>query len=246
MPADFRLGIQSYCFRKFRPLEPLIECLKAVGLKYVEIWPKHLPFEAEADEIRSSLATLAANGISLESYGQVSFDANQQQTRAVFEFAKLAGISAITADVAADAVQVTDSLCQEYDINLAIHNHGRNHCYGTMAQLDELFAATSKRFGICLDTAWMLDAGDDPLVAVERYADRLYGVHLKDFVFDADSKPQDVIIGTGGLDLPRLMKLLDDMDYTGYLSLEYEGNPKDPMDEVKACVQAVQIAIAGL
>jgi sugar phosphate isomerase/epimerase len=158
----------------------------------------------------------------------------------------MAGVKAITADVDPDACRLTETLCDEYDINVAIHNHGRKHRYGTMAQLDALFARTTRRFGLCLDTAWLLDAGEDPIAAVHRYADRLYGVHLKDFAFDAAGKPVDVIVGTGGLDLPALVRDLNDMDYAGYLSLEYEGNPDSPLPEVIQCVQAVQRAIEAL
>lgn len=246
MAAEFRLGIQSYCFRNFKPLDSLINCLRKVGLKYVELWPGHCNSQADEAELRTTLETLAAAGIGPSSYGQVRFTGDSQADRSVFDFCRLAGIKAITADVVPEAIAATEKLCDEYDINLAIHNHGRKHQYGHMQQLDELFAKTSSRFGLCLDTAWMLDAGDDPLAAVEHYADRLYGVHLKDFVFDDAGKPKDVIIGQGGLDLPRLMQMLNEMDYCGYLSIEYEGNPDEPVNEVTACVQAVNAAIAAL
>ena len=46
MSVEFRLGIQSYCFRNFQPLSSLIDCLKQVGLRYVEVWPGHLDYAA--------------------------------------------------------------------------------------------------------------------------------------------------------------------------------------------------------
>ena len=246
MAADFRLGIQSYCFRNFKPLDRLIDCLKKVGLQYLEIWPGHLSMDAPKAHLQAALDTLAQEGITPQSCGQIMFSLDQQATRNVFEFCRMAGIKAITADITPQACAVTQKLCDEYDVNIAIHNHGRKHLYGRMSKLDELFASTSRRFGLCLDTAWLLDVGEDPLRAVARYSDRLYGLHLKDFSFDSQGKPHDVIVGQGGLDLPRLMRMLDDMDYSGYLSLEYEGNPEDPLDEVRACVQTVQGAIAAL
>jgi sugar phosphate isomerase/epimerase len=246
MAADFPLGIQSYCFRNFKPLDRLIDCLRQVGLKHVEIWPGHLSMDSDPADMQQALDTLAANGITVSSCGQIAFKGDEAATRKVFEFCKMAGITAVTADLVPEAREITRKLCDEYDVNLAIHNHGRKHALGRMEQLDELFAATSKRVGLCLDTAWLLDVGQDPLRAVERYSDRLYGVHLKDFAFDADGKPRDVIIGQGGLNLPKLMALLNDMNWSGYLSLEYEGNPDDPMAEVQTCVQAVQDAVAAL
>jgi len=246
MSADFRLGIQSYCFRNFRPLNELIESVKKVGLSYLELWPGHQGADTDPSELQRMLDTLTESGITLESYGNIKFTADEQAGRNVFEFCRMAGIRAVTADVDPEAVELTEGLCDEYDINLAIHNHGRAHRYGKMAQLDELFGRTSKRFGLCLDAAWTLDAGEDPLEAVDRYKERLYGVHLKDFSFDKEGNHQDVIIGTGGLDLPRLMSMLEAMNYRGYLSLEYEGNPADPFEEITECVQVVQDAIAAL
>jgi sugar phosphate isomerase/epimerase len=71
-------------------------------------------------------------------------------------------------------------------------------------------------------------------------------VHLKDFVFDGQGGHQDVIIGRGGLDLPQFMKRLQDVRYHGHLSIEYEGDPDDPLPQVIECVRVVRDAIDGL
>ena len=163
------------------------------------------------------------------------------------QFAQLAGLKAISADPDPDPQVCADlqALCEEYDVNLAVHNHGKKHRLGSIASLEDLFGRTSRRFGLCLDTAWMLDAGEDPFEAIERFSGRLYGVHLKDFGYDADGSRHDVIIGEGGLDLPHLMRTLADMNYQGYLSLEYEGDADNPLPNVLKCVEAVRAAIAG-
>jgi sugar phosphate isomerase/epimerase len=250
MAADFRLGIQSYCFRTFKTLPELIEALSAVGLKYVEIWPGHQDPGADEAELRTVLNTLAANGITMDSFGLATFTADEAPARKVLEFCKMAGVKAVTADVRGDdldaAIANAERLAEEFDINLAIHNHGRKHQWGHPDQLDELFARTSKRIGLCLDTAWMLDCGIDPLDALGKYADRLYGVHLKDFIFDADGNHEDVIIGTGGLDLPELMRRLNAMNFDGYMSLEYEGEVDAPLPNVITCLEAIQDTIAAL
>ena len=90
------------------------------------------------------------------------------------------------------------------------------------------------------------DAGCDPVEAIDVFQDRLYGVHLKDFVFDDQGGHQDVIIGTGGLDLPTFMRRLEDIGFDGYLSIEYEGDPDHPLPQVKECVRVVQAVIDEL
>jgi sugar phosphate isomerase/epimerase len=240
---DFKLGIQSYCFRKYKDIDGLTAALRKAELGYVEIWPGHVSFEQSTEEIRKALKEITDAGITVSSYGQVSFKNDEDIARKAFHFAREAQIAAITANPDPEAYKLLDGLCEEYGVNLAVHNHGRNHRYGTTARLEEMLSRTSKRFGICLDTAWFFDAGEDPFTVLEKYRDRLYGVHLKDFGFDEEGNAYDVIIGEGKLDLPRFMKELANIEYSGYLSIEYEGDADNPVPNTVRCVKAVQGAI---
>lgn len=243
MEAEFRLGIQSYCFREFQPVPNLIDCLKQVGLSYVEIWPGHLDFSGDEGMVRRGLRAFETAGISVDAYGVVGLGSDAAKDRKVARWCKEAGVAAVSVGGVPDAaIEPTERLCEEYDLRVAVHNHGRNHDFGAFDVLEDLFSRTSERIGLCLDTAWALDSGEDPVAGVDRFAERLYGVHLKDFVFDEDGH-HDVIIGTGGLDLPRFMRRLRNIGFDGYMSLEYEGNPNDPMDEVQECMRAVEDAI---
>ncbi len=240
-----KLGVQSFCFRKFQPVSALIECLHQVGLKHVEVWPGHL--SADADTVAEGIRQIQEAGLTIDCYGVVGPSADEEKMRPAFEFCRLAGAPTLDIGGAPEETrQTVQALCDEYEVNVAIHNHGGNHEYGSYEVLEGVFAQTSPRFGLCLDTAWALDAGEDPVEGVERFADRLYGVHLKDFTFDAEGKPEDVIIGTGELDLPGLMGRLQDVGFEGFLALEYEGNAEDPLEEVKECARVVREAIAAL
>jgi len=243
----FKLGIQSYCFRKFLPIAELVDALGQAGLSYVEIWPNHLHWTLEKPEKEKALSVLRAKGITVNAYGAADFGNDEAYARCVFEFAESLGIEALTTTwVAPEAFPMLERLSEEYDVRLAIHNHGRNHHYGNFDQIQKVLSQTTSRFGLCLDAAWFLDAGCDPVEAVGLFKDRLYGVHLKDFVFDEQGKPQDVIIGTGGLDLPEFMKRLRDVGFQGYLSIEYEGDADNPLPKVKECVRVVEQVIESL
>ena len=50
------------------------------------------------------------------------------------------------------------------------------------------------------------------------------GVHVKDFVYDRARNPSDVIIGEGNLKLPAFMAALKQINFTGPLVIEYEGD----------------------
>jgi sugar phosphate isomerase/epimerase len=110
--------------------------------------------------------------------------------------------------------------------------------------LEDLFHRTSPHVGLCLDTGWMLDSGENPLEVARKFRDRLYGVHMKDFVFDRAGKPEDVVTGTGNLDLDGLASFLVEMDFDGYLSIEFEGDVDNPVPALKRCVEAIRASFA--
>lgn len=247
MSATFNLGIQSYCFRKFLPIAELVDALEQAGLSYVEIWPRHLHWTLDSAEKESALSVLRDKGITVNAYGAVEFTNDEAQARPIFAFAQETGIGALTVTkVEPDALSLVDELAEEYGVKVGIHNHGRHHHYGRFDQIQEVFAKTSPRFSLCLDTAWFLDADCDPIEAIDAFQDRICGVHLKDFVFDDQGGHEDVIIGTGGLDLPRFMQRLKDIGFDGYLSIEYEGDPDNPLPQVQECVRVVQSVIDEL
>jgi sugar phosphate isomerase/epimerase len=241
-----RLGIQSYTFRTFDTIEKLADALQAAGISRLEAWPGHICHDHPAAETAQKVAYLAKRGISLSGYGGVALYNNEEEMREMFAFARDYGIGAMTlVDMKDDCLELVERLAEDYDVYLAAHNHGKNHWIGTRERLDAFFSKTSSRFGVCLDTAWAIHAGEDPIEMALYYKDRLLGVHLKDFVYDeASAKHKDVIIGSGGLDLPRFMKTLKDIDFKGYISLEYEGNAENPLPETQRCVQALKAALA--
>src|SRR5262249_48602801 len=75
---------------------------------------------------------------------------------------------------------------------------------------------------------------EDPVEAVEAFAGRVYGVHVK----DVKNATQFTILGAGDLRLPELLKALARQKYEYCLALEYEENPDNPIDDIRACFKA--------
>jgi inosose dehydratase len=234
------LGIQSYCFRGFKTLAEVLPRLKACGVATVELSGVHGDFERDADAI---VAQCRAAGVRIASIGVSRFDGNLAAWRRLGEFMRKAGASVIAADfdpsATAETFRAAERLADEFDLRLAIHNHGGRHWLGNSQMLAQVFATTSPRIGLCLDTAWALDAHEDPVAMAEKFADRLYGVHLKDFIFDRAGKQSDVVIGEGNLDLPRMLALLEANERTASVVIEYEGDIADPGPALTRCVQKV-------
>jgi inosose dehydratase len=125
----------------------------------------------------------------------------------------------------------------------AMHPH-----WGTMAEspleidvlLDRLDPAV---VGFAPDTGQIAKGGADPIAAVERWADRVRHVHLKDLSPDwADQRragvplrsPEGYVeLGQGVIDLRPLLPILDSVNYSGWLMAELD-EAKRPAREAAA------------
>lgn len=205
-----KLGVQSWCFRAFKDVDALIAQVLAIGLKRIELCGVHADlsnpaaFEAVAEKFKTA-------GVAISSIGVQYFDGDLAKEENWFKVARRAGASMISTSlqIAKFPAHFADmaTLADKYDINLGIHNHGGYDWLGNQNMLDYIFKSHSPRIGLCLDTAWCLQAGEDPLKSVEKFSDRLYGVHIKDFIFNRAGKPEDVVVGTGNLKLTEFLCL---------------------------------------
>lgn len=237
------LAVQSYCFRNFKKNEEVAEKVKGVGVSSLELCAVHADFTDEKifDKV---IGIYAKAGVKIISIGVQSMNNKPEIEEKFFKFAKMAGARLMSVSFpfsfGRDAFRSAERLADKYGVNMGIHNHGGRHWLGSAGVLKTVFENTGPRVGLTLDTAWALDAGEDPLKMAEMFADRLYGLHLKDFVFNGARKPEDVVVGSGNLDLPGLFAVLKKINYNGAAILEYEGDAADPVPAIKKCVAVVR------
>ncbi|MBI2193050.1 MAG: sugar phosphate isomerase/epimerase [Planctomycetes bacterium] len=242
------LAVQSYCFRALKKNEEVIDCLQGCGLARIELWTGHLDFSDPA-KLDAAIELYRSRGVDIAAIGVVGLSGDSKAVRKYFEFAHGAGAKGISCDFRPDSVprsyRLAEKLADRYEVNLGIHNHGGRHWLGSAQMLRQVFSKTSERIGLWLDTAWALDSREDPLKMIEEFGPRLRGIHIKDFVFDRARKPEDVVVGTGNLDLKKLFAALEQVKFTGCPVLEYEGDVNNPAPAVQKCVEAVKQALNG-
>jgi len=241
------LGIQSYCFRNFKKNEDVARMIKECGASAVELCGVHADF-GKPETFAAAIAPYRAAGVAIVSIGVEGVGAEAVELEKRFVFALAAGarhmsISFKLGEVPA-CYRTAEQLAGKYGIRLAIHNHGGRHWLGSAEVLGSVFAQTNATVGLCLDTAWALHSHEDPVKMIETFSGRLYGLHLKDFVFNRTGKHEDVVVGTGNLDLPAAATALNAAKFDGYCVVEYEGDADNPVPALGKCVTAIKKAFA--
>ena len=243
MALQRKIAVQSFCFRGFRSNEEVAAKVKEIGLDALEPCGIHVDFAAPAAR-DAALAAYRAAGVELVSCGVNTITGDGSDAEGAFRFARAAGFPVLSADVtppaAWDTFAAAERLAEQYDVDVALHNHGDAHWLGSAQMLEEVFRRTGPRVGLMLDTAWAIDSREDPVMLVRRFGERLMGVHLKDFVYTREREPVDVVIGTGILDLPALVAALGEVGFSGPAIIEYEGDVANPVPALTECVQAVR------
>jgi len=230
---SFQLGVASYTFRNFTRAQ-LIGFMKQLNV--AELNAKdvkdHLP--ANAPEEAAAIAEYSAAGIHLHAAGAIYFSKDEDaDVRAKFEYCKGAGIGVIVAgDPAPETLPRIERFVKEYDIRVAIHNHGPED--KLWASPLSVLAAVEKldpRIGCCIDVGHTARAGVDPVEAIRAVGPRLFNVHLKD-LRDPKDKDSQVAVGDGVLPIQKMFEALADVNYRSFVDLEYEVHPDDPMPGV--------------
>jgi sugar phosphate isomerase/epimerase len=204
------------------------------------------PITDDAAAIAAMQRKLAGLGLTISGHGVNRFTADAAANRRLFAFAKAAGIRTITADPDPDSFASLDELVKEFDVRVAIHNHGPRHRYNKAADVLAAIEKHDERIGACADLGHFIRSGERPVDVIRLLTGRLYGVHLKDFAEMQDAT-KGVILGRGHLDVDGVFAALARAGFPadGALSIEYEENKDDPIADLRACVAAAKAGLAS-
>ena len=246
-PSPVRLGMASYTFRNFTRAQ-VIGFMKQLNLTALNCKDAkdHLPMD-QAEEAKA-LADYSAAGIELHAIGTVYFPKDEDDDiRSKFEYAKRAGVKVIVAgDPKPEVLPRIEKFVKEYDIRLAIHNHGPEDKVWP-SPLDVLKAVKNldPRMGCCIDVGHCVRAGTDVVQAIHEVGPRLFNMHMKDLA-DFTSKESQVAVGEGIMPIREIFETLIATKYPGYVDLEYEIHGDDPMPGVTESFAYMRGVLAGM
>jgi len=215
-----KLGLASYTFRNFTRAQMLgfMKQLNVTALNAKDV-KDHLP--ADPTEEAKALADYASVGVKLHAAGAIYFAKDEDaDIRAKFEYCKRVGIGVIVAgDPAPATLPRIEKFVKEYDIRIAIHNHGPE------------------------DKLWPSPL--DVLKAIHRVGPRLFNIHMKDLT-DFKSRESQVAVGEGIMPVRGIFQALIAIKYKGFVDLEYEIHGDDPMPGVTASFAYMRGVLAGM
>jgi len=240
----WKIGVQSYTFRLFT-FKEAIDKIDSCGAKFIESFPGQpvgggvedkMDYNMSAANRKLVKSWLKDKGLKIVNYGVVSYKTEAEWLK-VFEFAKDMGIETFTAEPDTELIAYISKLCDQFKINVAIHNHPDPSFYWNPDVVLTAIKGQSKRMGACADIGHWVRSGLDPVESLKKLEGRVMAMHMKDLTEIGNKKAHDVIWGQGQSNISGVAAELKRQNFKGMISAEYEYNWRNSVPDVTASIK---------
>jgi inosose dehydratase len=240
-----KVGVASYTFNRF-PLEATIQAIRRVGVNYISVKEAHLPLKSTAEQRKAATKLCRDGGLEPLSCGVITMTDDESDIRNAFEYARDAGFPTIVCAPTRKSLPVLDKLVKEFDLKLAIHNHGpQDKVWPSPFDVWEAVQDYDKRIGLCIDVGHTARCKVDPVEAIRKCSGRLYDLHIKD-IDGAEANAKPIEVGRGVLDIRGMLRALLDTKYAYHVGLEHEKDMRDPIPGVAESIGYLRGTLNGL
>lgn len=241
---DWNLSMQSYTFHMFSVVESL-DKTNELGLHYIEIYPGQKMGEGFGDALfgynltadqQTKLKELAkSKDIKIVSSGVWTPESHEWES--IFSFAKNMGMEYVTAEPGREDWNLVENLARQYGIKVATHNHPNENSYWKPEILLEYIGNRNALLGSCADVGHFKRMGIDPISALRLLQGKLITLHFKDIApQDDEGTLEDVVWGTGVLNVKGMLEALKQQNFKGYFTIEYEANWENNLPEIRQSI----------
>lgn len=250
----WKLGSGTYTFNRFTFLQSL-DKIDSCQLKYVECYPDQvigeglkgtMDYHMDTATQKEILKKLEEKGMKLLAYGVITPSSNVEW-RKLFDFGKSMGIQTFTSEPDEKDLAFISGLCDEYGINIAIHNHPYPKHYWNPDIVLASIKGRSSRIGACADIGHWIRSDLDPVACLKKLEGHVLHVHMKDLEAiagkDTGEENRDVHWGTGIANIPGVINELKRQNFKGMISAEYERNWENNTPDVMASIKYFRNAI---
>lgn len=224
---SFKLGMAGYSFVHFK-LDQALAMMKKVDVHYLCIKDFHLPFNSTDEQIATFHQTLKDSGVTGYGVGPIYMKTTEEIDKG-FDYARRVGVKLIVGVPNEELLPYVEKKVKEYDMRYAIHIHGPDiKLWPNASSVIDAVKNLDARMGLCFDMGHDARFGDDPIADLEKYAKRIFDIHLKN-VTAASKEGKTCELSRGVIDIPAFVAMLRKVKYDGSCSLEYEKDMKDPL-----------------
>lgn len=226
--GDVKLAVATYSLRKFSRSQA-IDIVKGLGIQYVNVKAFHMPYYLSKGDLKAARAEFEKAGLKIVSGGNISLRSDDKdELEHYFKYAKMAGIPIMVCAPKHSNLATIEKLAIQYDIKMAIHNHGpEDNYYPAASDVMRHVKDMDPRMGLCVDVGHTVRTGADILEEIDMAWDRIYDFHIKDLA-DFSDKSSQVDVGEGKMPVTAIFNMLKKRSYSGVVGLEYEVNANAP------------------
>ncbi len=197
------------------------------------------PYEEVEAEFIKELDFLAAVGCNRINVSEQSFSVQGKTDVPVLTGNHKPVMSDAQWDIFCDGLNKLGKIAWDRGFKLCFHHH-MGTVVQTAAETDRMLANTDPKYVfLCYDTGHFTFAGEDPLLMLQKYADRVGHVHLKDMRLSVVEQVRAngwsfltavrngafTVPGDGDVEFDPVFELLSKAGYVGWLLVEAEQDP---------------------
>ena len=239
------LSMQSYTFHLFSVMESL-DKTQALGVHFIEIYPGQrmgegfgdavFGYQLNEDQLKKLKEEAASRNIKVISSGV--WTAQRQEWEPIFAMAKNMGLEFISAEPAREDWDVVEGLARKYGIKVAVHNHPSESSYWSPEVLLASIRDRDGLLGTCVDVGHYKRMGLDPISAMKQLDGKIFALHFKDIAPEGEAQSlEDVVWGTGILNVKGMMEELKRQNFKGYFTIEYEADWENNLPQIKKSIE---------
>jgi len=244
---DWRLGIEAYTFHKHTLFEA-IDKTAQLGLAYMgglsfqkvsKDIPKNFEPGLSDDELKQIRLKLDSAGVRMLTYYYHRIPGDEAGCRKVFDFGRKIGIETFMSEPAPESLDIIEKFCEEYGINLALHNHAKKASphYWNPKGIIKACDGRSRRIGACADIGYWMRDGIDPVASLQMLRNRLMTVQMHD-LNELSPQGHDVPWGTGAGRTEEFLREMHRLRIKPTMfGLEYSHNFLESMPDVEKCAE---------
>jgi len=267
-PWGIRLGVATYTFRNFDRAK-VIEMIRQLRTPWISVknTPQQLATDSTREQAREARREFDGAGLKVMSIGNIDMTkaGTVDELRPLFELAKNFGAPMMVCAPTLANLKSVEQLVREYDIRIAIHNHGpEDHHFPSAQSVLDAVSNLDPRCGLCMDVGHAYRAvrtlhlresaaartsettyPDDPMNVIALAGARLLDMHIKDLT-DLTNRDSQCDVGDGEIPVPAIFQALKKIGYQGCVDLEYEIHADDPLPGVERSMSYMRGVLAGL